>query len=108
MGHEAVNTLKPQVEKVDRTLVRSAEATRAALLKEFEKLKARVVRAEKHQHEEIGAQIEKAQANLFPAGSLQERALSLLYFINKYGLDLPTRLRHTLDVDTSAHQVVEL
>ncbi|MDX1546450.1 MAG: bacillithiol biosynthesis cysteine-adding enzyme BshC [Rhodothermales bacterium] len=106
--HEAVNTLKPQVEKVDRTLVRSAEATRAALLKEFEKLKARVVRAEKHQHEEIGAQIEKAQANLFPAGTLQERALSLLYFINKYGLDLPVRLRHTLDVDTSAHQVVEL
>ena len=106
--HEAINSLKPEIEKVDRTLVGTAEATRAALLKEMDKLQARVVRAEKQQHEAVCQQLEKAQANLYPGGTPQERAITVLYFLNKYGLDLLARLRRTLDLDTSAHQVVEL
>ncbi len=106
--HQAIGTLKPQVEQVDRTLVKSAEAARAALLKELEKFKARVVRAEKHNHDEVRAQLQKAQVNLFPGGVLQERGLSALYFLNKYGFDLLARLGDELTLETGAHQVVEL
>ncbi len=106
--HQAIGELKPNVAQVDRTLVRSVEAVRAALLKEMEKFKARVVRAEKHNHDEVRAQLEKAQVNLFPGGTPQERALSVLYFLNKYGFDFLTRLRNQLSLDTSAHQVIEL
>ncbi len=106
--HEAVNAIKPEVERVDRTLVRSAEATRAALMKEWGKLKARVVRAEKSQHDQDRAQLEKAQVNLYPGGPLQERAISMLYFLNKYGFDLLAHLERVLSLDTSTHQVVEV
>ncbi|MFQ5569095.1 MAG: bacillithiol biosynthesis cysteine-adding enzyme BshC [Rhodothermales bacterium] len=106
--HQAVNALKPRVEQVDRTLGRSAEGVRAALLKEMAKFKTRVVRAEKNNHEAVRSQLEKAQVNLFPGGKLQERALSVLYFLNKYGLDLLTRLQRDLSLDTSEHQVIEL
>ncbi|MEX1054661.1 MAG: bacillithiol biosynthesis cysteine-adding enzyme BshC [Rhodothermales bacterium] len=104
--HEAVNLLKPDLEKIDRTLVKSAESTRAALLAEFEKLKAKVVRAEKHSHDEVRDQLQKAQANLFPAGVFQERALSILYFLNKYGIEFLDELRMALSTDTTEHQVV--
>ena len=106
--HEAVNTLKPEVEQVDRTLVKAAEATRASLMKEMEKLKARVVRAEKHNHDEYRAQLEKAKVNLIPGHGLQERTLSVLYFLNKYSPRLLMQLYDELSLDTSAHQVVEL
>lgn len=106
--HQAVNALKSEVEAVDRTLGSSAEATRAALVDEMETLKQKVVRAEKRQQDEGRAQLEKAHVNLRPNGTLQERTINVLYYLNKYSPDLLSDLRDRLDTDTSAHQVVEL
>ncbi|WP_028567198.1 bacillithiol biosynthesis cysteine-adding enzyme BshC [Salisaeta longa] len=106
--HQAINALKPAVEAVDRTLVSSAEATRAALMDDLNDLKQRVVRAEKRQQEEVRAQLDKAYHNLRPAGQLQERTLSILYFLNKYSPALIDQLRAALALDTSSHQIVDL
>ncbi|WP_456428386.1 bacillithiol biosynthesis cysteine-adding enzyme BshC [Rhodocaloribacter sp.] len=106
--HEAVNTFKPVVEQVDRSLGKAAEAARVALMKEFTRLKERAVKAEKRHHDTLRAQLDKAQANLFPDGKLQERVVSPLYFLNKYSLDLLENLLVTLSLDTTEHQIVEL
>ncbi|MFB6099278.1 MAG: bacillithiol biosynthesis cysteine-adding enzyme BshC [Salinibacter sp.] len=106
--HKVINALKPEVEAVDRTLGASAEAARAGIVDEMETLKQKVVRAEKRQQDEVRAQLEKAHANLRPTGTLQERVVNVLYYLNKYSLDLLKDLRHALRTDTSAHQVVEL
>lgn len=105
--HGAINDLKPSVDEVDRTLVKSAEAARAAIAQEINELKQRVVRAEKRQHDELRAKLEKARVNLVPGG-LQERRINVHYFLNKYSPDLLGDLRQVLSTDTSAHQVVEL
>ena len=106
--HQTINALKPEVEAVDRTLGSSAEATRAAIMDEMKTLKQKVVRAEKRQQDEVRTQIEKAYVNLRPNGALQERMINVLYFLNKYSLDVLDDLRHGLRTDTTAHQVVEL
>ena len=106
--HEAVNVLKPELEKVDRTLVKSAEATRSALMTELTALKSRVVRAEKRSRDEVREQLGKAGVNLYPGGRLQERTLSILYFLNKYGLHLIDDLQAAISTDTTEHQIVEL
>lgn len=106
--HEAVNGMKSDVESVDRSLVSSVESTRAALSDELDSLKTKVVRAEKRQHDELRAQLEKARVNLRPQGSVQERVINVLYYLNKYSLDLLDDLKDGLSPDTSAHQVVEL
>lgn len=106
--HEAVNTVKPDVETVDRSLVSAAEATRSALTDEMDALKQKVVRAEKRQHDEIRAQLEKAHVNLRPKRTLQERVINGLYFLNKYSPTLLSHLQDTLSTDTSAHQVVDI
>ena len=106
--HQALNALKPEVGAVDQTLTSSTEAARAAIVEEMEDLKKRTVRAEKRHHDEVRAQLEKAQANLRPEGTLQERLINVLYYLNKYSLTLLDDLRAGLDTDTSAHQIVEL
>lgn len=106
--HEAVNTLKPEVEKVDPTLVRSAEAVRSALMSTLMDFKSKVVRAEKRSHDEVRDQLRKADVNLFPTGKPQERVISVLYFLNKYSLGLIDDLRASLSTDTTEHQVVDL
>jgi bacillithiol biosynthesis cysteine-adding enzyme BshC len=106
--HQTINALKPEVEAVDRTLGSSAEAARAAIVDEMEALKQKVVRAEKRQQDEVRAQLEKAHVNLRPHENLQERTLTVLYYLNKYSPALLGDLRHALRPDTSAHQVVEV
>lgn len=106
--HKALNALKPEAETVDPTLGAAAEATRAAIVEEMNDLKQKVVRAEKRQQDEVRAQLEKAHANLRPQRHLQERRINVLYYLNKYSLDLLDDLRHALRPDTSEHQVVEL
>lgn len=106
--HEAVNDVTRGLQEVDRTLSKSAEATRSALIAEFDSLKSKALRAEKRNQNVVRDQIGKAHANVFPEGILQERALSILYFLNKYSLGLLDTLRSSLSTDTTQHQVVEL
>jgi bacillithiol synthase len=105
---EMMDGLRPAVERVDPTLGKTAEATRTSLVKELDRLRDRVVRAEKRQHDELRGQIERASMSLFPRGKPQERVLSVLHFANKYGPALIDEMSESLSLDTTAHQVVEI
>jgi bacillithiol synthase len=98
--------LRPVAAAVDATLERSAEATRAGLQKEIDRLQERVVRAEKRAAEQVREQLDRARAGLFPEGELQERSLATVYFLNRFGIDLPRHALETLSLDTSEHQVM--
>ncbi|MEL6442930.1 MAG: bacillithiol biosynthesis cysteine-adding enzyme BshC [Bacteroidota bacterium] len=106
--HQSINSLKPLIESIDKGLVSSAEATRAALQKEFAKLKDRIERAQKRNEDVILDHLEKAAVGLVPGGKLQERSLSALYFLNKYGPALLHRWHAELPLDTSQHAVWEV
>ena len=106
--HKAVNEIKPVIEKIDRSLVKTADATRAAFMKEWSRLQNRVEKAEKQRHNVVKMQLNRALTILFPFGILQERVLSPLYFLNKYGPDLGQMLIQHLDLNTTAHQVIEI
>ena len=105
--HQAINEIKPIVEGVDKSLVKSTDATRGLMLKEWSKLKDRVLKAERQQQDVLKGQLYRASSNLFPFQIPQERALSPLYFLNKYGLDFGQKLISTLDLDTTEHQVIQ-
>ncbi len=106
--HQAVDTVKPAIEDIDPSLEKATEAARVSLLKEWAKLKERVIKAEKRRHEMMRGKLARARANLFPADELQERVISPLYFINKYGVGLVKRLTEEIELDTTSHQTVIL
>ncbi len=106
--HDAVNTVSPAIEAVDASLKKTGEATRTALLKEWGKLKDRVVKAEKRRHDQTHNQLTRTRTSLFPENILQERCISPLYFMSKYGTDLVTRLMSEIELDTTSHQVLSL
>ncbi|GAB5520559.1 MAG: bacillithiol biosynthesis cysteine-adding enzyme BshC [Rhodothermales bacterium] len=106
--HRALETVKKPVMDIDASLVKSGEATRATFMKEWNRYKERVVKAEKRNQELVRAQLQKVQVNLYPAGKAQERSLSPLYFANKYGMDLFEQLQASVSLDTTQHQVLAL
>jgi bacillithiol synthase len=104
----AIDEVQPVIAKIDPSLNSSAGSTQASLMKEWGRLRDRVVKAEKRRHEQMKSQLSKAGLNLFPNGSPQERVISPLYFLNKYGPGLVTELLDTVDLDTSMHQQIRL
>ena len=105
---EAVDHVRAPLREVDGTLAKAADAAQKTLTAELARLRAKGVRAEKKKQDMVRTRLEKAQGNLYPNGVLQERELSVLHFLNKYGMGFMDMLRETLDTDTAEHQVVRL
>ncbi len=100
--------LSPAVTAVDATLGRTADATRAAWVKELEKLRRRVIRAEKRKHDTLQMQLARSRQAVFPSGKLQERVLPAVYYLSKYGPKFLATLNDNLSLQTARHQTLLL
>ena len=86
----------------------SSKAVVAAVRKALERLRRKAVRVQKRRHTDIRHQLDRAQAALFPRGVPQERGVGALGLYARYGPGLAAAVRSVIDLDTRAHQVVEL
>ncbi|SMO34496.1 bacillithiol biosynthesis cysteine-adding enzyme BshC [Gracilimonas mengyeensis] len=99
------------INEIDPTLDGTVGKTVAGFTNELDKLKGRVYRSVKKQEEIQLRRIEKIKVNLFPDGGLQERSVSPIYFMNKYGLDIWSKLLKEVEqggIDLSKHHLIEL
>lgn len=99
------------INEIDPTLDGTVGKTVAGFSNELDKLKGRVYRSIKKQEEIQIKRIEKIKVNLFPDGGLQERAVSPVYFMNKYGLDIWKNLLLEIEnegLDLTKHHLIEL
>lgn len=74
------------------------------------KLKGRVIKSLKQQEETQLKRIARIKAHIFPAG-LQEREISPIYFMNKYGIDIWDRVLNDFQInelDLTQHYVIKL
>lgn len=99
------------ISEIDPTLDGTVGKTVAGFTNELDKLKGRVYRSIKQQEETQIKRIEKIKINLFPDGGLQERSVSPIYFMNKYGLDIWKELIQRIEeegLDLTKHHLIEL
>ena len=93
---------------VDGSLDGAAGAFRAALGHAVDRLETKTVRVEKRHHADVLARIERARAALWPAGALQERALSPLQPVALHGPDVFRKVVAAVPFDPTVHHVVEM
>jgi bacillithiol synthase len=105
-----IERLASRLGQIDPTLRQSLEKTASQISHQFDGLKGKSFRAEKQKHAELVQQIEKCEVNLFPAGVLQERAINIFYFLNKFDLSLIQRLKEVIKSQSAetGHLIVEL
>ncbi len=99
------------IDEIDPTLDGTVGKTVAGFENELNKLKGKVYRSIKQQEETQLKRIEKIKINLFPDGGLQERAVSPVYFMNKYGTDIWHKMLKEMTeqgVDLSKHHLIML
>ena len=110
----SVNTIskKPihQTQEIDPSLKGVIGKIMNGFENERAKLKGRVIKSLKQQEETQLKRIARIKAQIFPA-VLQEREISPIYFMNKYGIDIWDRLLHEFqknELDLKQHYVIKL
>jgi bacillithiol biosynthesis cysteine-adding enzyme BshC len=93
---------------LDPTLAGAAKTTRGKMEHDLKSLQGKVIQAAKRRDETLRRQFTRAQAQIFPLGHPQERTLTLVYFINRYGPGLVDTLLRTLPLELGKHWVVTL
>jgi uncharacterized protein YllA (UPF0747 family) len=95
-------------EGVAPPLAAAAGAMRQTMRHALDRLEEKTVRAEKRRHADVLARLERARAALWPAGALQERALSPLQVVARHGLAALPEIVGSVPLDSSVHHVVEV
>lgn len=99
------------IDNIDPTLDGTVGKTVAGFENELNKLKGKVYRSIKQQEETQLKRIEKIKVNLFPDGGFQERSISPIYFMNKYGTDIWHKMLKDMkekEIDLTKHHLIEL
>lgn len=106
--HEALNELKFGLKEVDPTLLASLDGVVSKIDINMGVLKEKAAASQKRRNEAAVRQVERAANGLLPNGGLQERELSIINYMNRYGPDLIERLVSELDIQAFQHQVITL
>jgi len=93
---------------LDPTLAGAAKTTMGKMEHDLKSLQGKVIQAAKRRDETLRRQYTRAQAQIFPLGHPQERTLTLVYFINRYGPGLVDTLLRTLPLEMGKHWLVTL
>lgn len=102
---------KRVITEIDGSLEGMVGSTISGFTNELNKLKGRVYRSVKQQEQTQLNRLRRAKAQLYPGGGLQERQVSFMYFMNKYGTDLWDQLYECFDaekLDLRSHHVISL
>jgi bacillithiol biosynthesis cysteine-adding enzyme BshC len=100
--------LKTRSTAIDPTLGGFIEREQGKIFHQLEIIEKKLLQALKRQNETLAQQIAKAAHALYPNRHLQERELSFVLFLCKYGRDLTQKLYEQIDLTNFQHQVVEL
>ena len=98
------------IQGIDSSLKGVSGKLMSVLENDINKLKSRVFKSLKQQENTQLKRIARIKEHVFPDG-LQERVISPIYFMNKYGLDIWNKIITTFikdDLDLSKHYVIKL
>jgi uncharacterized protein YllA (UPF0747 family) len=93
---------------VDATLEGAAKSTLGKMQHDLQALHGKVVHAAKKKDETLRRQFTRSQAQLFPNGQPQEREISAVWLLNKYGPAAVDRLLDVLPLDFGHHWVLAI
>jgi len=100
--------LKEAVVTIDPTLAGAVDTTLERMRDSLKSLHSKIIHATKRKDETLRRQFNRTRVLAFPEGHQQERALSVVFFVNRYGPALTDRLLEVLPLETDKHYVLTL
>lgn len=107
-GAEKLDAIADLVTAIDPTLAGVARTTKQRMERDFRTLRAKITQAAKRRDSTLRRQFNRTRAQAFPDGAPQERAVSFVYFLNRYGPGVVDRLLADLPLDVGRHWLLTL
>lgn len=107
----SLEALRGSVTHAEPTLDGALTSLKGKVLTAIRDFEHKTLAAERKRHTATKVQLDKLLAALLPTGELQERELSLVYFLNKYGLSFFETLKQLLRpfaLDFHEHHIIHL
>jgi bacillithiol biosynthesis cysteine-adding enzyme BshC len=102
----SMSALMAAVPALDPTLEGAARSTLGKLQHDLATLRGKIISAAKKRDETMRRQFSRAQDQAFPGGMPQERAISGISLLNRYGPALVERLLSDLPLDLGHHWIL--
>src|SRR6185503_15743128 len=103
---ERMERLAASVAQIDATLESAARSALGRMQDDLKKLQGKIIQAAKRKDDTLRRQFQHLQAQAFPGGDPQERAVGFVHFLNKYGPVLIDRLLEEMPVDMGVHWII--
>ena len=103
-----MDQLAQVVPQIDPTLDGTVRTTQGKMQHEMQTLHNKVIQAAKRKDETVRRQFQRAQALTFPLGHPQEREIGFVWFLNRYGPALITRLFEDVPLGMGQHFVLSI
>lgn len=108
MISKGFSLLESLTNDLDESLTKSLEASSHKAGKELENFSGRLRGALKRKNETAIKRIDNSRSLLLPGGSLQERAMNPMYFVNKFGLETFRAACNAVDLAPGSMQFISL
>jgi bacillithiol biosynthesis cysteine-adding enzyme BshC len=105
---ERMDALAQVVPQIDPTLEGTVRTTLGKMQHEMQTLHNKVIHAAKRKDETVRRQFQRAQSLTFPSGQPQEREVGFVWFLNRYGPALVTRLMEDVPLGMGQHYVLSI
>jgi bacillithiol biosynthesis cysteine-adding enzyme BshC len=102
----SVNELRFGLGEIDPTLLPVLDNTLGKIRQLLNVLKDKSVAAQQRQHETAVRQIERSIGTVLPGGSMQEREINIVFYLNKYGPSFISWLMDEMEIDGFKHQLL--
>ena len=106
--NESVNEARFGIQQIDSTLNGLVDGMLIKFIQQLEILKQKTQKAQQQKEEISLKQIRKAIVNTFPNGNFQEREISVVQYLNKYGPDFVKWISNEIVIDKHQHQIVTI
>ena len=107
-AEDSMHRISESVARLDPTLLRAAERATAKMRYQIDRLERRAAAAELRRNEAITRHATQIENSLYPRKTLQEREISGIYFLAKYGPGLIDRLIESAQAPCPEHKIIRL
>jgi bacillithiol biosynthesis cysteine-adding enzyme BshC len=100
------NNLNTYLRNLDPTLMTFCEKTFERINHQLDNLEAKTTKALQHKEQVVANHLTQVHETFFPEQNPQERYISIIYYLNKFGPAFITRLMESLNINQNGNQIV--
>jgi bacillithiol synthase len=103
-----LENIRLKIIATDPTLENTFQKTVEKMIGQIDLLENKTLKAKQQIDQTLVSQLQQIHSAFYPEGYPQERYLTFVYFLNKFGPEIFTKIFNAINLDQTEHQIIEI